>query len=202
MIDKVFRIGCSTVLLGFLLVFCFFVFVFFGSNSYETTDIAYYQAISGETDDPNSLAILGEQIDITCTYDLPYLSELEPYDGYRFHYTANRGGIFEEHTYILIVEYNGEGYLQKKDRLENEYTWRSDLIEGEDEGVSPEFELDGFTFRSVEGGYYPKEMLFIGISDERNEIAYIYYWDPDLDYVSPTVADFLLGCSGWKKVVN
>lgn len=200
---KGFKLGCLVLVVGFLAFAGLLLFIMFGSNTYETEDIAYYRAISGETDGPNSLAILGEQIDIPeCPYELPYLSELMPYEDYRFHYTARRVSFFESHAYILIVQYEEAMYWEKKALLEAEFTWLTELIVGEEEGVSPEFVLDGFAFRAVEGGWYPKEMLFIGTSDESCEIAYVYFYDADLDYVSPTVDAFLIDETGWCEVVK
>ena len=168
----------------------------------ETSDIAYYQAISGEIEGPNSLAIFGEQEDIPCLFDLPYLSELAPYEDCRFIYTARRYSLFQSHAYILIVQYDEAEYSRRIEELDSGYIWRSKLISGQDEGLPPEFELDGFSFRTVEGTGYPKWMLFIGVSDERHEIAYIYVYDQDLDYISPSVGGFLAEETGWKKVVD
>lgn len=194
---------CGIVLLvGALAVAGFFLMFMFGTNTYQTDDIAYYQALSGETDGPNSLPILGEQIDIPDSpYELPNLSDLEPYEDYRFNYTARRVSFFEAHAYTLIVEY-GTAYAEKKAALDSQFIWLSDPIPDGADGASPEFEMDGFSFRAAEGGWYPKEMLYIGISDERKEIAYIYIYDLDLDYVSPTVKDHLIKETGWSKVVK
>lgn len=194
---------CGIVLLVGVLAFAgLILFIMFGTNTYQTDDIAYYQALSGETDGPNSLAILGEQIDIPDSpYELPYLADLEPYEDYRFNYTARRMGIFEAHTYTLIVEY-GAAYAEKKAALDSQFIWLTDPIPNGNGGTAPEFEMDGFDFRAAEGGWYPKEMLYIGISDERKEIAYIYIYDFDLDYVSPTVQDYLIKESGWSEVVK
>lgn len=196
---KLFKIISLVLVFVFLAFVGLILFIMFGSNTYETADIAYYQAISGEIDGPNSLAILGEQIDIPdCPYELPFLNELEPFENYRFNYTARRVSIFESHAYILIAEYSDAEYAARKTELDSRYIWRTD----EDRGVSCQFILDGFRFRTVEGGRYPKEMLFIGTSDESGEIAYIYFWDPDLDDVSPSVEDFLTDETGWRKVVR
>jgi len=194
---------CGIVLLVGVLAFVgLILFIMFGTNTYQTDDIAFYQALSGETEGPNSLAILGEQIDIPSPpYELPYLEGLEPYDDYRFNYTARRVSIFEAHAYTLIVEYSA-AYAEKKADLDSQFIWLTDSIPNDNGGTAPEFEMDGFSFRAVKGGWYPKEMLYIGFSDERNEIAYIYIYDFDLDYVSSTVKDYLLEESGWCEVVK
>ena len=47
-----------------------------------------------------------------------------------------------------------------------------------------------------------KEMLFVGTSDETGEIAYIYFYDSDLDSVSRGAAALLRECTGWDKVMG
>ena len=71
-------IGCAVVLALIVAFIGFTLYLLFADSVQNTTDIAYYQALSGETEGPNSLPILGEQIDIYCPYEMPKLSELEP----------------------------------------------------------------------------------------------------------------------------
>ena len=175
-------------------------------NEKSTSDISYYQALSGETDGHKTLPILGQRLDIGCEYDLPWLSELEPYEDCRFNYTTRQIAIFETHSYILILEYDADTYARQKEKLKTAYSYVNENLPGETslEEHSPEFELDGFRFRAVgEDPYdYPKYMFFVGTSDETREVAYIYFHDVDLDYLHPTVADFLREETGWKEVVQ
>ena len=64
------------------------------------------------------------------------------------------------------------------------------------------FELDGYQFRCVQGGYYPKEMLCIGTREEDHEIVILYFYDQDLDFVRPDMATFLLDETCWSEVVG
>ena len=86
---------------------------------------------------------------------------------------------------------------------------RADLIDIQVEDRGEEtvtrktfFELDGFEFQMLSlseyGLYYPKEMVFIGVSEEDNAIAYVYYYDFDLDYISQSFPDFLIEECGWE----
>ena len=195
-------IGCAVVLLVALVLVGLILYAVLGSDTYVTEDIAYYRAISGETDGPNSLPILGEQVDIYCPYELPYLDDLAPYEDYRFNYTARRAFIFESHAYILIAEYDETAYAGRKAELEAVCIWREEEIRGEAEGVNPNCALDGFEFRCAEGGDYPKEMLLVGTNDGTREIAYIYFFDQDLDYIRPDMPGFLLAETGWKEVAG
>ncbi len=195
-------IGCGVALLVAAVIVGLLFFLVFGGNTKVTEDISYYQALSGEIEGPASLPILGERLDIYCPYELPKLSELEPHEELRFAYQARRMSVFESHSYILILGYDAEGYEAQMKAFEEAYDWRTELILGDTEGVSPGFELDGYRFRCVEGGYYPKEMLCIGTRDEDCEIAIIYFYDQDLDFVSSDMAEFLLGETCWSEVVG
>jgi len=193
-------IGCiAAVLVPVLLMGLFFSFVF-GSDTKGTEDIAYYQALTGELDGPNSINLLGDQVNIPCPYDLPKISELGNFVDYRFRYQAYRVSLFQADSHILIAEYEPEEYAEAKAGLD--YAWRTEGIKGETEDFPPVFSLNGFEFRAVEGGYYPKEMFFVGTCDETEEIAYIYFYDQDLDFISPDMAEFLIKESGWREVIG
>lgn len=197
-------IGIASVCFGILLIVgC--AYLMFGSNVKTTDDISYYRALSGETEGSDMIPILFEEYDMPCPYDLPKLNELDPASDYRFHYMAKRESFFQSHAYILIVSYDEEEYATQKQLLNENYVYRTDLIEGEDTGIEPKFRLDGFAFHAADADAeysegYPKAMLFIGTSDAENEIAYIYFYDQDLDYVSPSLPEFILRETGWREV--
>ena len=195
-------IGCAVVLALIVAFIGFTLYLLFADSVQNTTDIAYYQALSGETEGPNSLPILGEQIDIYCPYEMPKLSELEPCEEMHFLYQARRMIVFESHSYILRLRYDAAGYEAQMAAFEEAYEWESELIPGETEGVAPDFALDGYRFRCVEGGYYPKEMLCIGTREEDHEIVILYFHDQDLDFVSPDMAAFLRDETCWSEVVG
>ena len=195
-------IGCAVVLALIVAFIGFMLYLLFADSVQNTTDIAYYQALSGETEGPNSLPILGEQIDIYCPYEMPKLSALEPCEEMHFLYQARRMIVFESHTYILRLRYDAAGYEAQMAAFEEAYDWESELIPGETEGVAPDFSLDGYRFRCVEGGYYPKEMLCIGTREEDHEIVILYFYDMDLDFVSPDMAAFLRDETCWSEVVG
>ena len=195
-------IGCAVVLALIVAFIGFMLYLLFADSVQNTTDIAYYQALSGETEGPNSLPILGEQIDIYCPYEMPKLSALEPCEEMHFLYQARRMIVFESHTYILRLRYDAAGYEAQMAAFEDAYDWTTELIPGEREGVAPDFALDGYRFRCVEGGYYPKEMLCIGTREEDHEIVILYFYDMDLDFVSPDMAAFLRDETCWSEVVG
>ena len=184
-------IGCAVVLALIVAFVGFTLYLLFADSVQITTDIAYYQALSGEVEGPNSLPILGEQVDIYCPYEMPKLSALEPCEEMHFLYQARRVIVFQSHSYILRLRYDAAGYDAQMAAFEEAYEWESELIPGETEGVAPDFALDGYRFRCVEGGYYPKEMLCIGTREEDHEIVILYFHDQDLDFVGPDMAAFL-----------
>ena len=195
-------IGCGAVLLVAAIIVGLFFFLVFGGNAKVTEDISYYQALSGEIEGPASLPILGERLEIYCPYALPKLSELEPHEELRFAYQARRMIVFESHSYILRLRYDAAWYEAQMAAFEEAYDWEAELIPGETEGVAPDFALDGYRFRCVEGGHYPKEMLCIGAREEDHEIVILYFYDMDLDFVSPDMAAFLRDETCWSEVVG
>ena len=195
-------IGCCVVLLVAVIIVGLPLFLLFRGDVKVTEDISYYQALSGEIDGPNSLPILGEQVDIPCPYEMPKLSELVPCEEMDFLYQARRVIVFQSHSYILRLRYDAAGYEAQMAAFEEAYDWRTELIMGETEGVAPDFELDGYKFRCAQGGYYPNEMLCIGTREEEHEIVILYFYDQDLDFISPDMVGFLLDETCWNEVAG
>ena len=178
----------------------------FHTETRRSEDIAYYQALSGEIDGPTNIGYTENGRNVECGYDLPLLRELEPCEGYRFVHDDCTTIVATDYTYILIVTYDEENYKARKAALDTDYTYRTELIEALEEGqqVSPSFEMDGFSFRAVEQKWaeYPKQMLFVGTSDERRELAYIYCDNYDLDCIDESVEKHLKDVSSWAEIVN
>lgn len=196
-------IGCAAVLVLVMLFVGVMFYLLFVDHTQVTTDIAYYQALSGETEGPNSLPILGEQIDVFCPYDLPMLTELEPYEDLSFRYQARRVAVFESHAYIVLVRCTDADYPARREQVLADYAlWDAEDWEKENYNMEPEFSMDGFEFRCIEGGSYPHAMLFIGTSDATREIAYIYFFDGDLDCTSDGMEGFIRGETGWNEVAG
>lgn len=197
-IRKILKV-CAILFLVVVVVYILgFVYVMFGSNTKTSEDISYYQTLSGETDGPDMMRIFGSEFDMPCPYNLPVMGELEPYLDYRFNYTAKRESIFQSHAYILILSYDKEEFAARKAALEMQYTYLEEISEG----ISGQYDMSGFTIRAVEGGDYPKEMLFVAVSDTQQEIGYIYFYDQDLDYIDDPLGKFLAEETGWIDIVK
>ena len=104
--------------------------------------------------------------------------------------------IFPDYSMQLVVKYDEEGFLKEKKRLETAYTYL-------DEPQKPDFDDTVYTipieeFSSAvfdfkiavfEDTVYPKNFGMVGISDENFEIAYLWIYAPDLDYICETDAN-------------
>ena len=197
---KVFKIVTCIVALGVILFCALGAYTLFGSATKSTSDISYYLAMTGEGEGHAALSFLGGRAEISCPYDMPTQADLDACQSYRFDYTAKRVSIFESHAYILVCKYSDDSYTTQKESVNGKYQQFTGEIPGDGTTLENEFELDGFSFSAVEGGNYPKRMLFIGCSDSTNEIAYIYFCDTDLDYISESVSEFILEDTGWGRM--
>lgn len=196
--DKVFSILIAVA----LLLVGFSVYVLFSFTTKSTDDISYYMALCEETDGETCLPILGSRQEIDCPYSLPKQDYLDLCTDYRFDYTAKRVSVFESHAYTLICKFSDDLYTKEKANLDNKYEYLKTDTPGLQVYLKTEFELNGFSFSTIKGGDYPKDMLFVGFSDSTNEIAYIYYHDMDLDSVSPSITDFIKKETGWNNIIS
>lgn len=109
--------------------------------------------------------------------------------------------MFESDAYVLKVTYGDEVFDRQKDYINNNYVMQEKVYENRTEREAS-FTLDGFYFRMLSQNeyklYYPKTIAFIGVSEESNEIAYVFYGDVDLDYIGSSFPDFLIEDCGWE----
>ena len=170
----------------------------FGTHVKQSGDISYYQALSGEIQGKASLPVMGSD-HVECPYQLPKLSELESCQAVRFDHMAKRMLFFTSRSYVLVVSFDDAGYTAQKAAFEDEYTFcppeQDDVMSGYT------CSMDGFDIRAVEGGWYPKEMLFLGFNDQTREIAIVYYGNQDLDYIDEPLGKFLTEETGWNNLI-
>lgn len=97
--------------------------------------------------------------------------------------------VFPNYSLQLIVTYAEAEFLAQKERLETAYAYldapQRDLLDKDYTMPVTEFSTAGFDFRIVklENTTYPKCFGMVGISDEKCQIAYLWQYDPDLDYI-------------------
>lgn len=121
-----------------------------------------------------------------------FMPDLENIGDYKEieYFSRKDNGIFPEYSMQLVVKYEEEAFLKEKERLENAYTYLNEPQKNQWNDTNytvplEEFSAVGFDFRIVvlEDTVYPKNFGIIGISDEKYEIAYLWLYCPDLDYI-------------------
>lgn len=95
---------------------------------------------------------------------------------------------FVTDTMTVKVKYD-DFYIAKKHEIEEIYDYltepvESDMLEGHYVVPVTEFEYNGFHFRVAAGGDYPKQFGMVGYNDETKEIAYLWFHDPDHDFIA------------------
>ena len=133
---------------------------------------------------------------------LPSVDELGDYADLKFKFFHRDMALFESDAYVLKVTYGDDAFDQQKDSINNNYVMQENVYENGAEREAS-FTLDGFYFQMLSQSeykplYYPKTMAFIGISEEKNEIAYVFYHDMDLDSISNSFSEFLIKDCGWE----
>lgn len=123
---------------------------------------------------------------------MPNLEDIGEYKTAEY-FTRKDETIFPEYSMQLIVKYDQETYFKEKERLETAYTYL-------DKPQKPDYDDDVYTipieeFSSAEFDFkiavfedtvFPKNFGMIGVSDEKLEIAYLWVYDQDLDYICET----------------
>ena len=149
---------------------------------------------------------INRYVNLTMTNDiLPKLEELGEYEDVDFKFYRDNMLIFQSDTYILKVSYDDENYEKEKELIDNNYIYQTEtLIDVVDENTykkEPSFMLDTFNMKMLSQAEYrldyPKEIVFIGKSDEKKTISYVYYLNWDLDYIDIPFEEFLKRDCGW-----
>lgn len=130
---------------------------------------------------------------------LPSFDELPEHESLRTWYCYHRLTIlFESRAYSLCVEYDDSTYQQEKSRLLKDLNLHQEQIPNYNHGFfAPSFSLGPYEFHILAGYDFPKDIYFIGFSDSTNEIAYVGYFDFDLDYIDCSLPEFLMEDCGW-----
>ncbi len=126
---------------------------------------------------------------------MPDLDDIGDYKDIEY-FIRKDEGIFPEYSMQLLVKYDEESFLKEKERLESAYTYLSEpqKLDGENNYYTipiEEFSGAGFNFKIAvfENTVYPKNFGMVGISDENFEIAYLWIYASDLDYICETDAN-------------
>jgi len=134
----------------------------------------------------------GEIIDSYAKDFMPDIKELSQYKDISYKYNKESILWYTSDAMTLVVEYDDETYKNEKEKLLDRYTFLSEKIPFDEGGlyIIPEYEfsIDSYNFKVVEESDkdntdYPKSFGMIGTSDEKRSIAYLYFYDFDLDYI-------------------
>ncbi|MEW9079594.1 hypothetical protein [Terrisporobacter glycolicus] len=135
----------------------------------------------------------GTSIDSKAKDIMPELEDLSEYEDIKYKYTHKSVLIFESHSVALVVSYNDNTFESEKEKIDEQYTFLDKKIKSsfdESKYYIPEYEfsVDSYAFRVVDESdtsntEFPKSFGMIGISEEKKSIAYLYFYDGDLDYI-------------------
>ena len=149
---------------------------------------------------------INRYIELTEYRRVPKIDELGKYNDIEFKYYRKNMLMFFSDAYILKVSYDAENYQKEKEDFLKNYVYETEnLIDYYGDGCSnePNFEMDTYSFKvlsSREYGLqsYPHDIVFIGTSDEKHEIAIVYYFNSDLDYIDSSFPEFIKEECGWE----
>lgn len=137
----------------------------------------------------------GTSIDSIAKDIMPNLDDLPKYENIAYKYTHKSIILFQSDSVALVVKYDDKTYKSEKDKLAKKYTFLDHKITfngSESEYIIPEYEfsVNSYTFKVVDedvngkgNTQFPKSFGMIGTSEKKNSIAYLYFYDTDLDLI-------------------
>ena len=156
---------------------------------YEQTEVAaQYTEVQGEIDAMPGLDEIGTPLKTDY-----FVFQREEY-------------IFGWHTYTLVCTYDSSEYEQQKAMLDQTYVFQTENMVAFDYACTPYAEIDGYEFRVLSVDYvykyldFPKYMVFIATNDDTKQIVYMFYEDPDVDYISEPLDEHIKSDCGWKYI--
>lgn len=138
-------------------------------------------------------------IDLKAMDVMPRLDDLPEYEDIEYISNHKSMIIFDSDSIALIVKYNEDTYETEKRKLEDKYTFLNRKVESEFDKTKyfipeNEFSINSYNFRVIDESQssnieFPKSFGIIGTSDEKNSIAYLYFYDKDLDLIDTEGGD-------------
>lgn len=147
---------------------------------------------ANKTDEPKYLDS-GNRIDTYAKKFMPAIEDLPTSQAVSYQYNRASIIIFETETLTLVVKYDEEIYKKEKEKLTEKYKFLDHKVISDydkEKYYIPEyqFSINNYKFKVADESdsykaEYPKSFGMIGISDEEKSIAYLYFYDYDLDYI-------------------
>ncbi|WP_024295039.1 hypothetical protein [Lacrimispora indolis] len=135
----------------------------------------------------------GNQIDTYAKNFMPAIEDLPTSQAITYEYNRASIILFETETLMLVVKYDEEIYKKEKEKLTEKYKFLDHKVVSDfdkEKYYIPEyqFSINNYELKVVNGSdsykaEYPKSFGMIGISDKKKSIAYLYFYDYDLDYI-------------------
>lgn len=136
----------------------------------------------------------GTPIDSEAKGFMPVLDALPEYQRITYKHTHKSFFLFQSDSVILVIKYDDKTYRKEKDQLAERYIFLDANKADEMKGLIPEneFTINSYTFRVVDqmanehnkkNFMIPKSFGMIGTSDKKKSIAYLYFYDFDLDSI-------------------
>lgn len=117
------------------------------------------------------------------------IDEFGTYDKLSFRSKRTGNFLFKSYGSMFIAQYGEKEYYIQKDKLKS-FHYQSDSVLFDSEKYAlpqTEFVIDNWNFRVLENispNYsFPKSIDFIAINDTEKKIAYMTFFDQDLDYL-------------------
>ena len=194
--SKLLKVLVSVVIIVICL-FNLFIMLFWNTEYFETDELGDYEG----AELVDRYAELYEVSELLPDIGAVARSERSTYYHYRAIYS-----FFECETHTVISKYGAEDYVDQLAWINDSYTFRTEAIVDDEYTCLPYADIDGFHFRVIDDpdeadmyDSYPKKVLIVGTNDETSEIAYIHFYDFDLDYI-PSLEDFILEDCGWERI--
>lgn len=161
-----------TALVSVLVIVCLAAAFYFGCNNTVKGMDKYHKTVNDDSDYINF-----------------ELEELGTYDSIDFQRTKTGGLLFSSTGSMLVAHYGDDEFLNQLNTVNNfDYqTVPVHIYSDETEMALPEteFEIGGWNFKVLKNrslNYsYPKSIDFVAVNEEENKIAYMTFYDQDLD---------------------
>lgn len=131
---------------------------------------------------------------------MPSLKELNAASDMDHYAYSSQQLIFSWQSNALFCRYDQSVYAEEKELLNQKYRFQEEPIGA----FAPSAKLDGYLFRLLDPEEYdelryPGVLMLIGTNDQRSEIVYFFYNDPDLDSVD-SLSGLLTKFGGWNHM--